>query len=841
MYISKWFTCEEIDERLKQGYYDDFVSAGFVGTLQEFLAFVLSIQDKPGNSEVRAALDALEEKLKGLIDGVQDNLDTTETELNDRIDQEVQTLEEKLEAQKVTKVSQLENDANYQTEEQVKAYISALVNGADESLDTLLELAEALGNDPNFAATVTEKLGNLKNAIDEEAQRAQDKEAELKTALETETAKREEGDANVLKLAEQHIDRIDQALQQAFNNLDQKVQTLNAQYQAILQSFHDLSVEVNTKIEEAKQEAKDDNAALKAELEKILQDSNSGLDEKIEAEITRATEAERLLDSRIDALTKTHTDDVASLNTNISDNQKAIQKEVNDRTLADNALDTKISKEQSDRTTADADLQAKISQESLNRLQGDNALDTKITKEISDRQTADTSLQSQINEEKTSRESGDIQLSKDLEQMLFLHNNDVKDLTDAVAAEVTRAKSVEETKVDKVEGKDLSSNDFTDALKAKLENIQEQANYITKVSELINDSGYQTLDEVKTEIQKIIGSAPDVLDTLQEIAEALDNDPNFAGTMMNRMAALGTQLNEEVENRTKADDTLRLELLAKIAEVTNNMGNSYDILEERLNTYKTLSDSKDQELQSQINTLENLLNSKVEFFISEVTKLSDKYNEKLVEINTKVNEFTVEIMARITAQDALIRENTAGIQRNLELLQKLTTDFDALRGVVNGNFTELLQAIQDEANTRKAADDALSARVDANTEAIDKDRAVLEALDAFVKDNLSSNNIVGSDTIKVEKSIDEEGIPTTTLSVIVPADEKILVADTTGIKTVLGIEKTQDEEKSIYKLTGNDGTPLEGVIPIDVPKNSPFTEQEAQDMFSSIYGEANSN
>ena len=41
-------------------------------------------------------------------------------------------------------------------------------------------------------------------------------------------------------------------------------------------------------------------------------------------------------------------------------------------------------------------------------------------------------------------------------------------------------------KVDKVDGKVLSSNDFTDLLYAKLDGIEEHANYITKVSELLN-------------------------------------------------------------------------------------------------------------------------------------------------------------------------------------------------------------------------------------------------------------------------------------------------------------------------------------------------------------------
>ena len=59
-----------------------------------------------------------------------------------------------------TKVSQLTNDSGFQTEAQVSAKISALVDSAPETLDTLNELAAALGDDPNFATTIITQLGN---------------------------------------------------------------------------------------------------------------------------------------------------------------------------------------------------------------------------------------------------------------------------------------------------------------------------------------------------------------------------------------------------------------------------------------------------------------------------------------------------------------------------------------------------------------------------------------------------------------------------------------------------------------------------------------------------------
>ena len=48
----------------------------------------------------------------------------------------------------------------------VKAAVDALVAGAPEALDTLIELANALNNDPNFAATMATELGKKINVSD---------------------------------------------------------------------------------------------------------------------------------------------------------------------------------------------------------------------------------------------------------------------------------------------------------------------------------------------------------------------------------------------------------------------------------------------------------------------------------------------------------------------------------------------------------------------------------------------------------------------------------------------------------------------------------------------------
>ena len=58
----------------------------------------------------------------------------------------------------------------------------------------------------------------------------------------------------------------------------------------------------------------------------------------------------------------------------------------------------------------------------------------------------------------------------------------------------------------------------------------------TNLTNLVNNTnGYQTAQQVQQSISNVIGSAPDALDTLYELAEALDNDPNFATTITNQI------------------------------------------------------------------------------------------------------------------------------------------------------------------------------------------------------------------------------------------------------------------------------------------------------------------
>ena len=56
--------------------------------------------------------------------------------------------------------AQVSNNTQIATTAFVKAAVAALVDGAPAALDTLRELADALGDDPNFVATITAEIGS---------------------------------------------------------------------------------------------------------------------------------------------------------------------------------------------------------------------------------------------------------------------------------------------------------------------------------------------------------------------------------------------------------------------------------------------------------------------------------------------------------------------------------------------------------------------------------------------------------------------------------------------------------------------------------------------------------
>lgn len=742
MYVSKYYTCEEIDQRLLQGYYDDSLAHGFVGTLKEFWAFFLSIANKVDKKE---------------------GWDLSENNFSDELLEKLNGIEEH--ANYVTKVSQLENDLKYQTQEQVEKYIHDLVDGADDALDTLKELAEALNNDPNFATNITNRLTELRTQLEAEVTRAKNRENEL---------------ASQIKIVNDNlvnsVNKLNATIIKVVQDITRMIEAINARIQKVEDRVGDLEVEIDNNLTEAKEYAK----------------------ELVDKEAAERRAADEKLTEAVHQVQLDHTRDIADLNNKIlteaSERANAdvaleskLNTEISDRKTADQELESKINAEAAARTAQDEVLHQQIVKETSDRQNADNGLQQNITQEAQNRQNADTVLQNNIDNEKETRIAQDEILDHKIEDLKTQAGTDKTELLEKLEQEkqerIAADKDLDNRKVDKREGYSLTKNDFTDILKAKLDGIEEHANYITKVSQLINDAGYQTEADLQAAIEKIIGEAPEVLDTLKEIADALGNDPNFATTITKKLAAITEQLNQEITNRTEADAQVQANvdkevterkeadtaLEAKLKEYVDNevdkiTGNTNGI---QASLNKEIQDRKDADaaLQAAITKEETDRKAADAALDTRVTANATKIQELALSIQDAVNTVKNELQAKIDALQTEVNTNKANIQRNTDRLNDQITkeaeDYAELKGMVNA-----------EAEARANADTNLKSQVDKVNIDLNTEVSKREAGDTVLQQNIDKEI---SDRTSADTLLDNKftGLINTESTARANEDEKI--------------------------------------------------------------------
>ena len=731
MYVSKYYTCEEIDQRLLQGYYDDFVKAGFGGTINEFWAFVLSIKNKVDKKEgYDLSKNDFTDELKAKLDGIEEH------------------------ANYITKVSQLENDLKYQTEEEVKQMISDLVDGADDALDTLKELAEALGNDPNFATTITNKLTDLRTALTEEVNRAKEAEAALGVAVAAVQDNLEYG----LDQINKKIDTVKADLKAEIDRVEKKVDKNAEDIKDLEDKVNQGNGELEKELKDLIQKEKDERIAADNEIKESVNElktlhinDKAALEAKIAEETANRTNADTVLDSKIN-------------------------EEITNRQADTLALQGKIDQEKVDRHSEDQVLHNEISKEVTDRTNADNALQGKIDQEAQARTAADQVLQNNIDSEATARAAQDLVLEHKIEDIKEQGVEDKEQLLNAIAAEAAARekgdKDLDAKKVDKREGYSLTKNDFTDILKAKLDGIEEKANYITHLSQLINDAGFQTEEEVNAAIQKIIGSAPEVLDTLKEIADALGNDPNFATTITRKLAAITEQVNQEIEDRIAGDEANSAEVAAevqarkdadtaletKLKEYVDNKSATGDaalgVVRDNLN--KEIQDRKDADAAIQASLDKEIADRKTadEAYTVSLNNVNKRVSELALSIQDSINTLRNELTEQVNANTTAIATNQHDIERNSEAITNLTK-------TVGDNYKEVKDMINEEIVDRTNADSGLSSRIDnvnidLNTERVERtaaDQVLQVNLDKEVADRTAADKALSTEfTAKLDNT-----------------------------------------------------------------------------------------
>lgn len=100
----------------------------------------------------------------------------------------------------------------------------------------------------------------------------------------------------------------------------------------------------------------------------------------------------------------------------------------------------------------------------------------------------------------------------------------------------------------KKEVNDLIPNDYLTEIPSE---------YITETE--LNSKNYITLNEVEVKLSELVDSAPDTLNTLNELATALGNDPNFATTIASQIGlkadiTVVNELSQTINNKVNKED-----------------------------------------------------------------------------------------------------------------------------------------------------------------------------------------------------------------------------------------------------------------------------------------------
>lgn len=144
---------------------------------------------------------------------------------------------------------------------------------------------------------------------------------------------------------------------------------------------------------------------------------------------------------------------------------------------------------------------------------------------------------------------------KTLEELIINNNNTIQDRLQTINQELSKrylktetySQSEINTKLDLkanleytnqeldkryLKTQTLSTEEITNKLKTKVDTTK----FTEELKKIYQKTETYSKDEINRKIQEVVGSAPDALNTLKEISEALGNDNNFAATITNKLS-----------------------------------------------------------------------------------------------------------------------------------------------------------------------------------------------------------------------------------------------------------------------------------------------------------------
>lgn len=448
----------------------------------------------------------------------------------------------------------------------------AVENERDRATAKETLISDSLTSEINRAkqveSDITTSLQALKTTVQEEKQRSADKDTEHTNNINAEiaraTAKENEIATNLQTEVQRAQDREEHINTDLHNEID-RAKSEEARIEALITSNADKDAEVKEAIEN---EIKRATAA-----EKVISDN-------LDAEVTRATDKENAIEAKVDTNT-----------TAIADLSDKLEAETNRAKGEEDAIKALITTNTSDIADIANDLtseiaRAKAEEGRIENITSVNA--SNITSEVARAKQVEADITASLQQLKTTVQTKDNE-----------HTTAINDLQTALQSEVSRSTTKDaeiDGKLDIINGDSNTIGSISHSLAdSKHYTDDEIAKLKTSVSGDVENSlkNYATKAEVDSRIETLIGTAPEALDTLGEIADKL-NDNSDVITAINgvlsgksnasdvytkndidtKVTSINNAIATETSRATNAENTIASDLQteinrAKAAEKTN--------------------------------------------------------------------------------------------------------------------------------------------------------------------------------------------------------------------------------------------------------------------------------
>lgn len=425
-----------------------------------------------------------------------------------------------------------------------KVKVDNIVDATELGKDILLSADTEDVRDILEVQTVAETKTAIDAAVTTEANTRTAEDVKLQTAINTETAARTAADAALQTKIEEETAARTEADATLQTNIDNEAEAREAAVTAEADArtkaddklTADLAAEVANRTKAVADEQKAREIADQTEAA-TREKQDAAITAAINTEILDRKNADAALQTAIDneAKTRKTADDklTADLSKEVSDRTDAVRTEEEARTAADAKLTSDLAAEVTARTEADA-------AETAARTAADKTLTDNLAKEVSDREAA-------VSQEATARTDGDANLQTAIDTEKADRTAAVKTVSDAVAketedrtaavtAENTARVEADRTLQNNIDAENAARTEADTTLQNNIDLKADKTALPTKVSELQNDSDFQSGAQVDAKIAEAtttVYNYKGAVNTPDDLPAGSKQNPNKVGDTYN--------------------------------------------------------------------------------------------------------------------------------------------------------------------------------------------------------------------------------------------------------------------------------------------------------------------